>query len=87
MDTPPLLQYPCDYPIKVMARASPQLRATLDAILARHGGPTALAHVTERPSKQAHFIGVTYVIQAQGEGQIAALFAELKTCPAVLMVI
>jgi putative lipoic acid-binding regulatory protein len=87
VDTPPLLQYPCDYPIKVMARASPELRATLDPILARHGGPAALANVTERPSKQAHFVGVTYVIRAHGEAQIAALFAELKTCPAVLMVI
>jgi uncharacterized protein len=87
VDTPPRLQYPCDYPIKVMARASPELRVTLDAIMARHGGPTALAKVTERPSKQAHYVGVTYVIQAQGEAQIAALFAELKTCPAVLVVI
>jgi putative lipoic acid-binding regulatory protein len=70
-----------------MARVSPGLRGTLDAILARHAGPAALASVTERPSKQAHFVGVTYVIQAQGEAQIAALFAELKACPDVLMVL
>jgi putative lipoic acid-binding regulatory protein len=70
-----------------MARAGPELRTALDAILARHGGPAALANVTERPSKQANFVGVTYVIQAHGEAQIAALFAELKTCPDVLIVL
>ena len=87
MESPPRLQFPCAYPIKVMARAGPGLRPALDAIFSRHAGAEALSHVTERPSAQAHFVGVTYVIQAHSEGQIAALFAELKTCPSVLMVL
>ncbi len=70
-----------------MARSGLGLRETLDAILTRHAGPSALARVSERPSRQANFVGVTYVIQAQSEAQIAALFADLKTCSEVLMVL
>jgi putative lipoic acid-binding regulatory protein len=87
MDSPPRLQFPCSYPIKVLARAGAGLRESLDAIFLRHAGPDALANITERPSAQANFVGVTYVINAVSEAQIAALFAELKSCPAVLMVL
>ena len=87
VDTRRLLQFPCDYPIKVMARTAPGLREALDLILTRHAGPAALARVTERPSRQANFVGVTYVIQAHSEAQISALFADLKTCADVLVVL
>jgi putative lipoic acid-binding regulatory protein len=70
-----------------MARAGPDLREALDPILTRHAGPGALAGVTERPSAQANFVSVTYLIWAESEAQIEALFAELKQCPAVMLVI
>ena len=50
-------------------------------------GRSRPAAVTERSSAQNRFIGITYVIHAQGEAQIAALFGALKECPAVLMVL
>jgi putative lipoic acid-binding regulatory protein len=43
--------------------------------------------VTERSSAQSHFTGITYVIRATGETQIAALFQALKQCPQVLLVL
>jgi putative lipoic acid-binding regulatory protein len=43
--------------------------------------------VSERSSAQNRFIGITYVIHARSEEQIAALFGALKVCPAVLMVL
>lgn len=70
-----------------MARAEAGLRARLDAIVERHAGSEALTEVRERPSAQANFVGVTYIIRAESEAQIAALFAELKQCEAVLMVL
>jgi hypothetical protein len=87
VETPKLLQFPCSYPIKVMARAAPELREILDPILVRHAGPEALAGVTERSSANANFVSITYLIQATGEAQIAALFADLKQAPDVLLVI
>ncbi len=85
--TPERLRFPCDYPIKVMVRAEPGVRERIDAIVQHHAGPIASESVTERRSAQQRFLGITYVIHAQGEAQIAALFAALKTCPQVLMVL
>jgi putative lipoic acid-binding regulatory protein len=47
----------------------------------------ALHQVSERPSAQAHYVGVTYVIRAQSAEHIAALFNDLKILPDVLLVI
>lgn len=82
-----LLHFPCDYPIKVVARAGAGLRDEIDAVFRRHAGPTALEGVSERASAQANFVSITYLIEAQSEAQIAALFTELKTCPSVMMVL
>jgi putative lipoic acid-binding regulatory protein len=84
---PPRLTFPCDYPIKVMVRAEAGVRTQVDAILARHAGALDPATVTERPSAQKNFLGLTYVIHATSQAQIAALFAELKLCPQVMLVI
>jgi hypothetical protein len=83
----PRLSFPCDYPIKVMVRAEQGVRAHIDAIVERHASPVDLSAVTERASAQQRFLSLTYVIRATGEPQIAELFAELKRCEQVLMVL
>jgi putative lipoic acid-binding regulatory protein len=82
-----LLTFPCDYPIKVMARDEPGLRAQLDEIVRRHAADLDETRISERPSAQKHFVGVTYIIRAHNADQIAALFADLKTVPSVLLVL
>ena len=85
--TPPRLSFPCDYPIKVMVRADPGVRGQVDLIVEQHAGPVDPGTVTERSSAQNRFIGITYVIRATSEAQIAALFGALKLCPQVLLVL
>ena len=86
-DTPPRLSFPCDYPIKVMVRAEDGVRRQVDRIVEQHAGPLGPDAVTERSSAQNRFIGITYVIRATSEGQIATLFGALKLCPQVLLVL
>ena len=87
MDTKIELEFPCHYPIKVMARVADDLRLRLDAIVERHAGPLHRITITERPSAQQNFVGITYVIHAQGPEQIAALFSDLKEAPEVMLVL
>jgi putative lipoic acid-binding regulatory protein len=87
MTSPELLTFPCDYPIKVMLRAGEGLRAQVDAVMARHSGPTVIESATTRPSAQGNFSAVTYTIRARDAGHIAALFADLKDIAGVLMVL
>ena len=82
-----LLQFPCRYPIKVMIRTGVAVREHLDAVVQRHAGPLAPDDITERPSAQQNFAGITYAITARDEAHIVALFVELKDLPGVLMVL
>jgi putative lipoic acid-binding regulatory protein len=86
-DPPERLSFPCDYPIKVMVRAQNGVRSQVDAIVERHAAPLDRSTVVERPSSQKNFMGITYVIRANGPEQIAQLFADLKLCPHVLLVL
>jgi uncharacterized protein len=86
-DAPQRLSFPCDYPIKVMVRVEERVREHIDAVLEQHAGPLDLAAVTERPSAQGNFLGITYVIRATSQDQIARLFAALKACPQVMLVL
>ena len=84
---PQRLSFPCDYPIKVMVRVDHGVRSHVDAIVEQHAGPLDLMGVTERASAQGNFMGITYVIRASSEDQIAQLFAALKLCPQVMLVL
>ena len=87
MSEPKLLQFPCRYPIKVMVRASESMRAQLDAIVTRHAGTLEPGDISERPSAQQNYAGITYHITARDEAHIASLFAELKALPGVILVL
>jgi putative lipoic acid-binding regulatory protein len=86
-EPPEQLSFPCDYPIKVMVRAEEGVRIQVDAIFQRHTTPFDPSGVVERPSAQKNFIGLTYVIRATSAEQIAQLFADLKLCPQVVLVL
>lgn len=87
MDDAKLLTFPCAYPIKVMLRTGEEVREHVDAVMARHAGAEVVAAASERPSAQGNFVGVTYTIRARDADHIAALFADLKEIPGVLMVL
>ena len=89
-DAPPepeRLQFPCQYPIKVMVRAQTGIRDQIDSIIEQHATPLDRTRVVERPSAQNNFVGLTYVIHATGPEQITQLFEALKRCPDVLLVL
>lgn len=82
-----LLQFPTDYPIKVLGRPTAELRTRVHAIMLRHAPALDPAKVTERPSANGNFIAISYVIRAESREQIVAIATDLKNCPEVLMII
>lgn len=83
----PLLQFPTDYPIKVVGRTSDTLRARIDAIFSTHVPDLDPARTTERLSGNGNFQSISYVIRAVSAAQVTALAIDLKECPDVLIVI
>ena len=81
------LQFPTDYPIKVVGRAGPGLRARIDGIVSRHAGPLDPARVSERASGAGNYLAITYVIVAVSREQVIALAGELAAAEDVVTVI
>jgi putative lipoic acid-binding regulatory protein len=84
---PERIHFPVEYPVKVVARAAPELRAAVDAVFARHFGAIPADRVSERPSANSNFLALTYVPVVQGEAQLQALHTELKQISGVMMVL
>lgn len=82
-----VLEFPTDYPIKVIGTPSDAFRARVHAIVLRHAPGLDAAHVRERPSGGGRFICITYPLRAESREQILALVTELKSCEGVLMLL
>lgn len=84
---PPLLQFPTDYPIKVVGRTSDTLRARIDAIVSAHVPDLDPTRTSERLSGNGNFLSISYSIRAVSAAQVEALATDLKACPDVLIVL
>ena len=82
-----LLQFPVEYPIKVVGRRSANLRANIDAIVREHVPDLDASQISERASNQQHFLSITYTINAQSREQIVALATALQASKDVIMLI
>jgi uncharacterized protein len=84
---PDKITFPCDYPIKVVARARPELRARLDAIFAAHFGSVDPARVSVRESAQANFVSFTYLMVVESVEQLGSLHGQLRQSEDIVMVL
>ena len=83
----PRIEFPCQYPIKVMGMASDGFMAEVVAVIGRHAPGIEDHHVTVRESSKGNYLAVTVMIEATGEDQLSRLFEDLKKTPAVKMVL
>ena len=82
-----LLDFPCDFPIKVMGRKAPGFAQAVTEIVRRHAPDFDPASVEMRPSRQGRYLSVTCVVRATSREQLDALYQELCDHPSVVMVL
>ncbi len=87
MSDAPLLNFPTDYPIKVIGRPTAEFRARIHAIVLRHVPALEASHVTEHLSKNGNYLSISYAIRAESREQMTSLAADLTACEGVLLVI
>jgi len=83
----PKIEFPCDYPIKILGVACEEFMETVVTIVQNHAPDLDTANLSSRDSSKGSFRSVTVTITATGEQQLAALFAELKSTSIVKMVL
>ena len=84
---PSLLEFPCDFPIKIMGkRADGFAQAVLETVL-RHAPDFDAAAIEMRPSAKGNYLSLTCTIRAVSREQLDALYHELSAQPLVKVVL
>lgn len=84
---PPRIEFPCEYPIKIMGEAVEGFEADVLNVVRRHVEALPDDRVTRRPSAKGNYLALTVVIDATGLEQLERLFADLKSLAAVKLVL
>ncbi|HEX7952809.1 MAG TPA: DUF493 domain-containing protein [Burkholderiales bacterium] len=87
MATQSLIEYPTDFPIKIMGRREPRLVQTIVDIVQRHAPDFDAATVEMRASKKNSYLSVTCTVRATSREQLDALYRVLCDHPAIVMVL
>ncbi|MCK9985860.1 MAG: uncharacterized protein AzoDbin1_02332 [Azoarcus sp.] len=82
-----LLEFPCDFPIKIMgARVDEFAQAVVD-VVRKHAPDFDPATVQMRPSSKGNYISLTCTVRAVSKAQLDALYRELSGHPLVKVVL
>jgi putative lipoic acid-binding regulatory protein len=81
------LQFPTDYPLKVVGRPQEGFRARVHAIVLRHAPALGPERISERLSANGNFLSISYQLRAESRAQIEALVSELQGLEGVLMLL
>lgn len=84
---PSLIEYPSDFPLKILGHTQPGFAQTVLAVVKRHAPDFDDATLTMKPSKKGKYLSVTCVIRATSRAQLDALYQELCDLPMVVMVL
>ena len=84
-DQETLLEFPCDFPIKVMGKNHVDFEITVMAILNKHVPNLAEGAFQSRPSSGGKYISITVTIQAESKDQLDNIYRELSGHELVLM--
>lgn len=82
---PPRIEFPCDYPIRIIGVDDDDYRKRVVEVVKRHA--QIVSDVRVRASRGAKYLSVAVEIRATGEPQLRALHAELLATGGVKLVL
>ena len=80
-----LLEFPCEFPIKIMGRESPEFQALARALVEKHTGPLNEDAIKSSLSRNGSFVSVTVTVVAQSQQQLDDIYREVTANEDVLM--
>ena len=79
------LTFPCEFPIKMMGRDTPEFRATARALVEKHAGAVGDEAVQAALSRNGRFVSVTVTITATSQQQLDDIYQDVSDHEDVLM--
>jgi len=82
-----LIEYPCEFPIKVFGQTQQGFLQTVTEIVLQHDTGFTAASITMRNSKTAKYVSLTCTVNATSREQLDAIYQALCDHPMVVMVL
>ena len=82
-----LLEFPCEFPIKIMGARVDSFAQTVIEVVLRHAPDFDPANVQMRPSAKGNYLAITCTLNATSKDQLDALYMELSAHPMVKVVL
>ena len=82
-----LLEFPCDFPVKIMGLAGNDLAQAVLTVVARHDPDFDGATMEMRASSGGKYVSLTCNVKANSKPQLDALYMELTAHPLVKIVL
>lgn len=80
-----LLDFPCDFPIKVMGRDQPEFREAALALVEQHAGKIDSDAIRAALSRNGNFLSITITIKARSQQQIDDIYRDLTEHDEILV--
>lgn len=85
--TTSLIEYPCNFPIKIMGKSVEGFAQAIADIVLQHAPDFDLSSMEMRSSSAAKYLSLTCTIRATSQSQLDALYRDLCDHPSVIMVL
>ena len=81
-----LIEYPCDFPIKVMGAMHDDFAQTIVELVLKFDATFDASKVEMRPSTKGSYLGLTVTVRAISREQLDNLYRALSSHPMVKVV-
>ena len=82
-----LLQFPCDFPIKIMGATHDDFMSTVTEIVLLHAPDFDKSNIQTRFSSKGKYLSVTATVRATSKEQLDNLYLALSSHPLVRIVL
>ena len=80
-----LLEFPCNFPIKIMGRDTPEFHVTARELVEKYTGPLDDSAIQSTVSRKGSFVSITVTVTAQSQQQLDDIYREVTDNEDVLM--
>ena len=82
-----LIEYPCDFPIKIMGAMQDAFAQTMVDVVICHDPEFHAGRLEMRPSTKGNYLSLTVTVRATSREQLDNLYRALSSHPMVKMVL
>ncbi len=82
-----LIDYPCDFPIKIMGAMQERFAETMVEVVTLHDPDFHAGKVEMRPSTRGNYLSLTVTVRATSREQLDNLYRALSSHPMVKVVL